>query len=52
MIRAAVPGVLWLWIVDARTGEQRRGHVALPLHQQVGRHARATASDARRPDDA
>ncbi|WGX97197.1 hypothetical protein [Nocardioides sp. L-11A] len=37
--RAAVPGVVWLYVVDAATGVRRRGHVALPLHRTVTRHA-------------
>ena len=45
MVRSVVPGVVWLYLVDTKTGERLRGHVALPLNQTVLRH-RAEASGA------
>lgn len=43
--RSAVPGVVWLYVVDAATGVRHRGHVALPLHQEVARHGAAPAPE-------
>ena len=49
--RSAVPGVVWLYVVDAATGVRRRGHVALPLHQDVARHGAAPDSRDPAPED-
>ncbi|GAA4081297.1 hypothetical protein ACFFOS_25050 [Nocardioides kongjuensis] len=49
--RSAVPGVVWLYVADAVTGVRRRGHVALPLHQDVTRHGAAPAPRGRAPED-
>ncbi|MCR1784955.1 hypothetical protein KVF89_20610 [Nocardioides carbamazepini] len=52
--RAAVPGVVWLYVVDAATGVRRRGPVALPLHRTVIRHAAGPVprGAAQGPEDA
>ncbi|GAA1549321.1 hypothetical protein GCM10009788_58950 [Nocardioides humi] len=50
IVRSAVPGVVWLYVVDASSGVRRRGHVALPLHQVVVRHTGA-ASPAVDPEE-
>lgn len=49
--RSAVPGVVWLYVVDAVTGVRRRGHVALPLHRDVTRHVAAPAPRDPTPED-
>lgn len=38
VIRNLVPGVVWLYLIDPDTGERIRGHVALPISQEVLRH--------------
>ncbi|TQK69112.1 hypothetical protein [Nocardioides sp. SLBN-35] len=51
LARSAVPGVVWLYVVDAATGVRRRGHIALPLHQAVARHGPAPAPRDPAPED-
>jgi hypothetical protein len=52
MVRSAVPGVVWLYLVDSTTGRRLRGHVAVPLNQKVARHStRAPGEPDRIPDD-
>lgn len=44
MVRSAVPGVVWLYLIDSQTGERRRGHVALPVNQTLLRHRAGPAT--------